>query len=452
MKIKTLLTLAITFIATVFIACDDDLNSIGDKIQPDSDNIYVGTDTVRLTAKTVSLEDSIYARTVYGLLGEYIDPVVGKTKSDYFCEFYCPKDMAFADRVYSLDSILLDTEFMYFTGDSIAPMGLSVYEVQNPLKAYFFTNIDPKKYTGENPELYGRTSFSVRDVPDTIINSTSYKTISTRLNLSLAQKLHEEWKVRPETFKDSESFKKFFKGIYVTTTFGSGTLINTNFSQLRIHYRSYVRNAANTKDSTVYSQFKLPVTGEVIQMNHIQNDIPKELYEHSDVKTYMKTPAGVYTEFTIPLNEIIAKAGKNRKINAATLKIKGYTEEEEKSGLIRPSAILLINRDSLPNFFYRRKLHDAETSFLISRNAASNTYDFQNLASIVNHYAEYYKDKATLPDLKYIMIPVSMSYVQGSTTTISDIYNLMYPTSAILRTDPNNLKMPIIFSEYNSKK
>lgn len=451
MKIKTLLSLAILFVTTVFIACNDDLDSIGSNIQPGGDDIFVGTDTVFLTARTVSFEDSVYARTVYGLLGEYLDPVVGKIKSDYLCEFYCPKDMAFAARTYSIDSIFLDTEFVYFTGDTVAPMGLSVYEVQNPLKAFFFTSIDPKKYTGENPELYGHTSFTIQDVPDTVISSTRYRTISTKLKTSLADDFYNEWKERPETFESSNTLREFFKGVYVTTTFGSGTLINTNYTQIRINYKNYVRNAANTADSTVYSTFKLPVTGEVIQMNHIQNDIPKDLFEHSATKTYMKTPAGVYTEITIPLNDIITKAGKNRKINAANLKIKGYTEEEQKSGLMRPSAILLINKDSLTNFFYNRELHDAKTSFVISRNTSTNTYDFQNIASIVNHYTEYYKDRETLPDLKYLMIPISYSYAQGSTSVISDIYNQMYPTSAILRTDPENMKMPIIFSEYNKK-
>lgn len=448
MKIKTLLSLAVIFVATGFIACNDDLNTIGSNIQPGGDDIFVGTDTVSLTARTVSFEDSIYARTVYGLLGEYIDPVVGKIKSDYLCEFYCPENMSFAERTFSIDSIRLNTEFLYFTGDTLAPMGLSVYEVQNPLKAFFFTSIDPKKYTGETPKLYGHTSFAVHETPDTVISSIRYRTISTKLNLSLATDFYNEWKARPETFKNSEKLKEFFKGVYVTTTFGSGTLINTNYTELAIHYKNYVRNVADTKDSIVYSIFRLPVTGEVIQMNHIENEIPKDLFEHSSTKTYMKTPAGLYTELTIPLNDIITKIGKNRKLNAANLKIKGYTEEEEKSKLMRPSAILLINKDSLANFFFNKKLHDAKTSFVITRNTSTNTYDFQNIASIVNHYADYYKDQAALPDLKYLMIPISYSTTGSTTTTITDIYNQMYPTSAILRTDSMNMRMPIIFSEY----
>lgn len=455
MRIKTLLISAIAFLALVFVACDDDLKSIGSSIQPDGDDIAVGTDTVFIKAETVSFKDSIYARTSYGLLGEYIDPVSGKIKSDYLCEFYCPEDMKFEDRVINIDSILVTTEFTYFTGDTVAPMGVSVYGVKNPLKAFFFTSIDPSKYIGDEPELYGQKVFSIQDVPDTVVSSVRYRILSTKLKHQLALDIYDKWLDEPETFKNSDTFKEFFKGVYITTTFGSGSLLNVNYTELVIHYRNYVRNVANTADSVVYSKFKLPVTGEVIQMNHVENDIPEELYTQNDTKTYMKTPAGVYTEITIPLKDIIEtgnkKYGNNHTINAANFKMKGFTEEEAKSGLTRPSNVLLINKDSLQNFFFNRKLHDNKTSFVISR-SSSNSYDFGNLATIVNHYADYYKNETTIPDLKYLVIPISATYsTVSSTTVLTDIYNLMYPTSAVLRTDPDNMKMAIIYSKYNNR-
>jgi len=447
MKIRTLLILAITFLAVAFIACDDDLNKIGSSIQPDGDDIMAGTDTVFIKAKTVSFKDSVYARTVYGLLGEYIDPVVGKVKSDYLCEFYCPEDMKFEDRTFSIDSIFLNTEFTYFTGDTVSPMGLSVFEVQNPLQAFFFTSVKPEKYTGTNPELYGHSIFAIQDVPDTVVSSTRYRTIGTKLDIKLANDFYNEWEERPETFKDSDSMREFFKGVYVTTTFGSGSLINVNYTEIKIHYKNYVRNVADTQDSVVYSVFRLPVTGEVIQMNHVENEIPEELFTHNDTKTYMKTPAGVYTQITIPLDSI-ARVGKDKTINAANFRLKGFTEEEEKSGLIRPAAVLLINSDSLYNFFYNRRLPDNITSFVVNRSTA-NIYNFGNLATMVNHYIEKHKDKEVLPDLEYLVIPITATYTTiSSTSVLTDIYNLMYPTSTIFRTDRNNMKMDIIYSKY----
>lgn len=455
MKIKTLLIQAIAILTIALAACDDDLNQIGNSIQPDGDKIFIGTDTVYVTAKTVSFKDSIYSRTVFGLLGEYIDPVFGKVKSDYMSEFYCPENIKFEDGTFSIDSIFLKTYFKSFIGDSVAPIGLSVYGIKNPLKAFFFTSVDPEKYIGKDPILYGQKIFSIQDLPDTIRNSDRYKYINTKLDMELAYNFYNEWKTNPSTFKNQEDFNQFFKGLYVTTNFGSGSLIGTHSTEMVIHYRNFVKNAANTADSVVFSTFKLPITNEVIQMNQIKNDIPEELYDHNETKTYLKTPAGVYTEITIPLKSIVEKGdkeyGKDHTINAANFKMIGFTEEEEKSGLGRATSLLLINKDSLTNFFYNKKKPDNKTSFVITR-SSTNSYDFGNISTIINHYADHYRDKGEIPDLNYLIIPVSTSYTTVSNQNVlTGVYNQMYPTSTIFRTDPENMKMAVIYSKYNNK-
>ncbi|EGK03002.1 DUF4270 domain-containing protein [Dysgonomonas gadei] len=464
MKIKTLLILAITLSTLTFVACDDDLTSLGSSIQPGGDDIFVGSDTLSLTAVTRSFNDSVYARTVYGLLGEYTDPIFGKIKSDYLCEFYCAENSAFADpykKGITIDSVRLNTEFTYFTGDTVSPMGLSVYEVTKPLKAFFFTSVNPENYC-DMQKLLGQSIFSIQDVPDTIISSTRIRTISTNLNLELGQRFYNEWEDSDgATFKNSNTLKEFFKGVYVTTNFGSGSIINVDYTEFDIHYTYQMKNVANTADSAVAGIFRLPVTPEVIQMNHVKNSPPAGMITEGPAeKTYMNTPAGLYTEVTIPLDAIVnaavAGAGKDAVINAANFKMLGNTEEEAKSGLSRPSDILFINKDSLPNFFYNRKLHDAQTSFVTTRSTTNNSYDFGNLASVINHYAKYYKEKGVspLPDLKYLVIPVTATYTQTTNSSgytvnvITDLYNQMFPTSAILRTEPKDMKMSIIYSKY----
>lgn len=467
MKIKTLLILAITLSTLTFVACDDDLTSLGSSIQPGGDDIFVGSDTLSLTAVTRSFNDSVYARTVYGLLGEYTDPIFGKIKSDYLCEFYCAENSAFADPYkmgITIDSVRLNTEFTYFAGDTVSPMGLSVYEVTKPLKAFFFTSVNPENYC-DMQKLLGQSIFSIQDVPDTVISSTRIRTISTNLNLELGQRFYNEWKNSDgATFKNSDALKEFFKGVYVTTNFGSGSIINVDYTEFDIYYTyTYEKGDAseNTVDRDTLGVFRLPVTPEVIQMNHVKSSPPAGMITEGPAgKTYMNTPAGLYTEVTIPLDAIVkaavAGAGKDAVINAANFKMLGNTEEEAKSGLSRPSDILFINKDSLPNFFYNRKLHDAQTSFVTTRSTTNNSYDFGNLASVINYYTKYYKEKGVspLPDLKYLVIPVTATYTQTTNSSgytvnvITDLYNQMFPTSAILRTEPKDMKMSIIYSKY----
>lgn len=456
MKIKTLLSLFIAFITVAFVACDDDLSRIGDSIQPEVDDINAKGDTINLTAATYSFQDSVYARTEYGLLGEYVDPIFGKVKSDYMTEFFCPDNIEFIDpknKGVTIDSVLLKTEFISFVGDTVAPMGLSVYEVTESLKPYFFTNVNPAKYTNNMSELLGQSLFSVQDVPAAVISGTRIRTISTELNLSLGERFYKEWvDSKGATFANSDALSKFFKGVYVTTTFGSGTLINTDRTTFNIYYTYQGRNIADTADSLRVGTFSLPVTAEVIQMNHVKNTLPAGMVGPSDVQTYMKTPAGVYTEITIPLEKIMNTVGKERVINAANFKIKGFTEEEDKSGLSRPTTVLVINKDSLKNYFYDQKYSPSSSlSFVVSRNTTTNTYDMGNLAAIINYYADHYKGEAKLPDLKYLMIPVQASYYQNPSTgatSVTNIFNMMTPSSAVLRTDPANMKMTIISSKY----
>ncbi|MDR1883131.1 MAG: DUF4270 domain-containing protein [Prevotella sp.] len=462
MKIKTLLIPAIALFSMAFVACDDDLNSLGSSIQPGGDDIFVGSDTLTIKAVTRSFGDSVYIHTVHGLLGEYTDPVFGKIKSDYLCEFYCAENITFKNpdkKTVDIDSVRLNTEFSYFTGDTVSPMGLSVYEVTKPLKAFFFTSVNPGDYC-DMKKVLGQSIFSIQDVPDTIIGSTIIRSISTSLDLELGKRFYKEWiDSNGATFKNSSALREFFKGIYVTTTFGSGSLINVDYTGLDIYYTYRTRNTENTADSAVTGIFRLPVTSEVIQMNHVKNTPPADMLAATG-KTYMNTPAGLYTEVTIPLNDIVNAAvegaGKNAVINAADFKMKGFTEEEEKSGLSRPANLLLINKDSLPNFFFNKLSHDNITSFVISRNTTTNSYDFGNLASIVNYYAKYYREKGVdpLPDLKYLIIPVAVTYTQTTNSSgytvnvITEIYNQLFPASAILRTDPANMKMSVIYSRY----
>ncbi|MBB4034602.1 hypothetical protein GGR21_000489 [Dysgonomonas hofstadii] len=460
MKIKTLLSLAVALFAVVSISCDDNLSSLGGNIQPDGDDIMAGGDTVYVKAKTVSFKDSIYARTTRGMLGEYVDPVFGKIKSDYLCEFFYPKDTVkpFLDNVLSIDSVFLNTGFITFYGDSVSPMGVSVYEITSPLVPFFFTSIDPAKYC-DMTKVLGQSIFTIQNVPDTI--DSGYKTLKTRLDLSLGDRIYNEWLTKKETFESPEAFKEFFKGVYITTTFGSGSLIQTEFTEMDVHYTYTGRNSDDTADSIRSTLLRLSVTPEVIQMNRIKNDFSNmEDTDYNNEKTYMKTPAGLYTELTIPLGEILDKIGKDKTLNAVNFVMKGFTEEEDKLDTQRPNTILLINKDSLENFFYKRKLHDNVTSFIMSWNSSTssgvyNSYDFGNIAAAVNHYADYYKNEAVIPDLKYLMIPISISTTTSSSTgstQVTNIYNLMSPTSAILRTDPDNMKMSIVYSKYNNNR
>lgn len=470
MKIKTLLSLIVAFLAVSFIACDDDLNSVGSSMQPDSDDIFVGVDTVHITAKTVSLNDSVYARTTFGVLGEYTDPIFGKIKSDYMSELYCPDSMHFESDFQKIDSVKFKIEFYHtdFTGDSINPMGITIYEVNKKnLDENYFTNINPTDYCSMS-KILAQGAFTIKDLPTNTDSYTSYiyREIRIKASNSLGQRFYDEWKnSNGATFRSSEALREFFKGIYVTSTFGTGSLINVSSTTFDIYY-SYKSGLAadGVSDSIRSTYFRLPVTPEVIQLNHIQNDksVIAQLTASDSIRSYTKSPAGVCTELTIPLKEIMEKTGSGNIVNSATFKLKGFTEEEEKSGLNRPTYLLFVNKDSISDYFVNNKVPNAKTSFLMVKSSTyNNTYTFSsgtalstsgsdNIAALINFYAKYYKNATTIPDLKYLVIPISLDY--NSSYVPTSVYNLMSPSGNIFRTDGANMKMGLIFSKYTERE
>lgn len=79
MKIK-LFVLGLSLGISILSGCNDDLTQVGTGIQPENDRPLVYADTFYMKAKTL-LTDSVYARTIYGSLGEIYDPLYGNLKS-----------------------------------------------------------------------------------------------------------------------------------------------------------------------------------------------------------------------------------------------------------------------------------------------------------------------------------------------------------------------------------
>lgn len=468
MKIKTLLYSVISSIAFLsMVGCNDDLSSIGGDIQPGGDGIFVGADTISLSAKTISMKDSIYARTTSGALGEYIDPILGSTKSDYLFQYYCPNGLTFVGKDRSkigIDSVVMTISIdSAIVGNRNAPMGLSIYRVNTPLAGNFYTNVDPTKYC-DMTTVIGRGVF----VTNELTSSSNLKFIDVKMDNAYGQEFLDKWRQDTTIFDSQNKLNSNFKGVYITNTFGNSTLARVYSTRLNIHYNYQDRNFDNTTDSTKTAVFSLSSTNEVIQMNHIKNDIPSSLLTDAEAKTktYLKTPAGLYTELTIPLEEIVnsmkSKGSTNSSltINAANFKLMGYTDLEKENGLTPPGYLLIIDKDSIDGFFEKGDLTDlysGKTCTIVSRTAATNTYDLGNMATMISYYVDQYKDESTIPDIKFLVIPVSIGYSPYETSSgslavpgkITSVYNLMSPSGAIFRSSSDNLKMALIYSKYN---
>lgn len=287
--------------------CDDEWSSVGTSIQEDGDKISVNVDTFRFEASTVRL-DSVYARTTSGLLGEIYDPVYGMLKSDYISQFYCPEDFRFAytPKGGKIDSVEFRIYYTSWAGDSLVPMRVQVYLIDKPLEKHFYTNVNPADYCNMQKPL-GSKAYTAydRSVPDSVRSAmvngepTFYPQINITLPQELGQKFYDETLNNPTSFDNQEAFNRFFPGLYVTNTFGSGNVINVDLSYLHIYYSCIIEGSAG-QDSLVSRMEKFNVTQEVIQLNRFQHTDMSNLLQPDEDFTYLKTPAGVSTRIVIP--------------------------------------------------------------------------------------------------------------------------------------------------------
>jgi hypothetical protein len=204
------------------------------------------------------------------------------------------------------------------------------------------------------------------------------------------------------------------------------------------------------------------VTKEIIQLNKIENKNPAFISEDNPDKVYIKSPAGVFTELTIPIKEIVKGIGK-RKFSGVTLSLNAYPKGEWEYGLDFPGMpqetsansglnpkLLLIEPDSIQNFFEMKKVADFKTSFTTQFKESTYSYDYRNIANVVQNAIDNAPDK----DLKLWLIPIETAWYSdgyGNKIDYLSSYDL-FPSAVTLRKGGNNLKIRVTASDLTINK
>lgn len=464
MKLQTLYKLLFVFTILVFMSCNDTIDKLGFTIQPGNDRVTVGTDTLILTSRTVKV-DSVYSKTKYPILGEYIDPVFGTVRSDYVGEFYYPETMSFKQGA-EIDSVMLTISYTSILGDSLAPMQLAVYKVKERLpRGNRYTNFDPTPKVDMSAPL-GKQIFTGRNNTyrtEIYQSGTAYEEIkiyeiNTALPKSIGQSFLDEFlKPNHGALQNVETFNDFFPGVYVTTDFGNSTILNVNLTSLKVFYSYLDKGGSSTKqDTTRTEEWRLNITPEVTQINHISND-NSQLLANDGEGTYIKSPAGVNTEIFFPISQLSDKLD-NSALNQAKMIVYALPEvnEQETVKLSPPENLLLINKDSVKTFFEQSMLPNNVNSFFATFDANSYSYNFGNISALVNHYNKLNRDDPNSPlDQTFLLIPIDAtivtdggSYYSSGSQSITAVYNQMKPAAVMLDNRVGKLRLDVIYSSF----
>ena len=453
MKIKYLCAL---LLAALTYSCDDTTPGIGDTTIPDGDHIQAGGKIYDVTTRSI-LADSVYARTSTAYLGRYTDPQFGEFTSDFIAQFNCTDDFEFPEAVQEITGLTLFVQYTKFFGDSLNSMRMRIDTLDKVIPEgdlnTFYTNVNPDNYYNENAKPIAEKAYSAggTDAHLTDTLSSRYYTQTIKLPTNLGKFMYEKYKEDKNNYKNADAFiKNVLKGIYVRCTHGDGTILYIDNLDLRMHFSRLIKSSSNKLDSLVNTFADFAATKEVIQANRFQNsERLKELVD-KDNCTYIKTPAGIYTEATLPVDEIY-EAHQNDTLNAATLSFTRFNEKNNSSFAMGiPQYLLMVRKKEMYSFFEENKITDNISSFITSFTSNSNKYTFSNIAQLITHCIEE-KKKGEAGDPDWVKKNPDWNKVVLINNSIIGVSNNLDMESAELKGGTkagNELKMQIIYTKF----
>ena len=503
----------IVLLAITFWGCDDNTAGLGLGMFPGSDqNINGKLSTFDVTTESVHAGE-IYAMTNIGYVGKFTDEIFGTYQAGFLAELNCPSGMTFpgvydgtaldeekkATRVMvgddnednkdvtfirddnnkiigNIHTIELYLWYSSYFGDSLTACRLSVYELSENLDTEhaYYTNINPENYYdhADPNSLLGTKAYTAVDlsVKDSIRNLSTYvPSVHVSFRDEAAKEIGKEIIKKANELGvnlDNKEFRKIFKGIYVKSDYGDGTVLYINQAQMNVVYKCYAVDTitglklqkkvaeenGEYKDSTYYGYRTFATTREVIQANQLKNETQTidnliNLEENWD-KTYLKTPAGIFTQATLPIDSI-ANVLAGDTLNAVKLTFTNYNQPADKKfGMYITSNVMLIRKKEKDSFFKENKLTDGISSYLTSHSSNINQYSFNNITQLINacivdkeearkKAGSSWDEKAwenNNPDWnKVVLIPVLVTYDSSSS-------NSYYGTSSNIISIQHDLK------------
>ena len=435
----------IALLAITFWGCDDNTAGLGLGMFPGSDRDINGQlKTYPVTTSSVAA-GRIYAKTNIGYVGKFTDSQFGTYQAGFLSTLNCPEGLTFpglynntafgnnkkitntmvekasddivlihkdpenesSEVIGNIHTVELYLWYNSYFGDSLTACRLSIYELDKELekaenKDYYYTDINPDEFYKENGIL-GSKAYTAVDlsVKDSIRNLDTYvpsvhltfeKPIAKRVGGNILRKFRDA-QDKGAKF-DNKEFLEAFKGLYVKSDFGDGTVLYVDQVQMNVVYKCYAIDsikgtpltAHNGEDSTYYAYRVFNSTREVIQANRLDNDEKiDELIESDQNCTYLKTPAGIFTEAVLPISKINEELSGDT-LNAVKLTFSNYNQSSNSSnfGMSAPSNVMLIRKKDKDRFFAKNLLNDGISSFLTSHSTSTNQYIFNNITGLIN--------------------------------------------------------------------
>lgn len=460
MKFQSFFIIGLVTLSTL--ACtDNNITDMGSLIQPEGDKIIVDTATVNMGSENF-IVPFMYSRPDSMLLGTFVDEKYGTTYADILAQVQPPLDFTYPAGSVA-DSAKLVLYYYSWFGDNYSPMEVNIYELNKGktfgYSSLYQSNVDINEYTDQSVKI-GSRIFTAKDA---VVIRPDTTTLEFPLTNSFVNRFSAVLKSKYTDENDAD-FQKFFNGMYITTNFGSASMLYLRTVVLKyfFHYSYKSKTVNGLSDSTIVvnSYVNYPANKEVRQINRFQhpdaNSI-KQTFDATPEINLISSPANIYTKVTLPFSKLKSKTvvnGKKLLINRAVLKVDVNSIDSDKLAQPIVKSLLLVKESEYDNFFRNRKLPTDSTAILstISYEIDSLTnklhyfYSF-NLAGLITR--ELKKTSDSPENIKFVIVPVSLQYDGNSSVIQVKHQNLMSAVEICSGTNKKRpMKLNVVYSGF----
>ncbi len=486
---RTLGNMAAAVLMLVAISsCEEDTLNIGQTLTDSSDELEMNTATYDVSTRTI-MADSVLSLSADCYFGRVRDPETGAdVTSEFTTQFHLLEDTYISGESNivgryngraAADScdIILYIQSPFRAADSLAAMKMRVSELAKPMEEgqRYYSNFSPvaagmvrqggisqqQMFTYANlgatdKERRSDSYFNCIRIPlnspYTAKDGTVYKNYGTYI-------MHQYYD-HPELFRNSYVFThELCPGFLFQISDGLGFHAEVSNIGLRTFY------TVKSDTATTSSQLVMAGTREVLQTTHVVNNRQALLAMAAETQyTYLKTPAGLFTEVTLPV--IAIKQGHDSdSLLAAKLTFQRLNNQSNDPRVLGiPQTLLMVQKDSLHNFFEKDRVPDNVTSYYTGYNNPipttttyyqnDNTYTFNNLSSLITFLWQKRKEglkndadwEAHHPDWnKMVLVPVASTKSSSGSGIVGIQHDMSLPSTRLVG-GPDNPNEPIRIS------
>lgn len=381
-----LLLIALSF-AGLFASCNDD-GSLGLDLLPNNDGIGVfKADTFTLKSYTIR-EDSLAVQQPSRILfGELDDPVFGISRVAASYQVRLLTENIILGNNLQADSLVLALSYEGYYGDTLSPVILTVYELDESLSqdSIYYSN----QFVAYKPTPLARFTYdprpnSVSEVNEPQINGQDsiFKyagVLRIPLSTETAQRILDA--SGTANLQNNTNFLQFFKGVYITAERANSSDLGVSLHFVPVSLRNGL--FLYYKADGLRQRFDMLANNESARRNHFAFDYQGSLVgsrlndtSSSIEATYLQAGGGVKTLLKMPyLRNLVSTH--DVAINKAELHFELIPNSND-APFVQPNRIFVIAADStgsnatslMPDLvepYYGGFYEDGKYKFIITR-------------------------------------------------------------------------------------